>query len=329
MADQKPETDSETRLNADLRISAPLVTANLAAQNNQRPAENIILGIILRLAAVIAISGMFLFVKLASENGVHVVESLFWRQLTAIPLVLIWFSYSGQLRSIKTKKPGGHALRMGLGISAMGLNFMAFALLPMAEATVIGFASPVFGTILAAIILREPTGIYRWCGVLVGFIGIIIVVQPSTIIALFNGDSAVAPIIALAGALITAAVSIQIRQLGKTENSGTIVFWFSITSMIPLGMAMLFYGSNHAANIWIYIAALSICGASAQLLLTAAMRFAPVSVVMTMDYTALIWTTLFGYLIFNDVVSPSTWMGAPIIIGAGLFIAYRERNRSR
>lgn len=325
MVQQKTDSD----IGSGPLIDKAVDSANPITQNNDRPAENIILGIILRLGAVLAISAMFMFVKLASQNGVHVIESLFWRQITAIPLVVIWFSYSGQLRSIKTKKFGGHALRMGLGVSAMGLNFIAFALLPMAEATVIGFASPVFGTILAAVILREPTGIFRWLGVLVGFVGIIIVVQPSTIISLFSGDSALGPIVALAGALITAAVSIQIRQLGKTENSGTIVFWFSITSMIPLGIAMLFYGSNHAAQIWLYIAGLSICGATAQLLLTAAMRFAPVSVVMTMDYTALIWTTLFGYLIFNDIVSASTWVGAPIIIGAGLFIAYRERTRAR
>lgn len=263
------------------------------------------------------------------QNGVHVVETLFWRQLTAIPLVLIWFSYSGQLRSIKTKKPGGHALRMVLGISAMGLNFTGFSLLPMAEATVIGFASPVFGTIMAALILREKTGIYRWMGVLIGFLGIIIVIQPSTLLAIWSNESAVGPLIALAGAILTAAVSIQIRQLGKTENSGTIVFWFSITSMIPLGFAMIFKASQHMPQIWLYIAALSICGASAQLMLTAAMRFAPVSVVMTMDYSALIWTTLFGYWVFSDIVSPTTWIGAPIIIGAGLFIAYRERRRAR
>lgn len=303
--------------------------AAITVQNpNARPDENIILGIVLRLAAVLAISAMFLFVKLAMQNGVHVVESLFWRQLTAIPIVIIWFAYSGQLQSIKTKKPGAHSIRMFLGVTAMGLNFIGFSLLPMAEATVIGFASPVFGTILAALILREPTGVYRWMGVLIGFIGIVIVVEPETLLNIWTNSSTIGPIIALAGALMTAAVSIQIRNLGKTENSGTIVFWFSITSVIPLGMAMLFYASNHNQEVWFYIAGLSICGASAQFLLTAAMRFAPVSVVMTMDYTALIWTTLFGYWVFQDEVSASTWIGAPIIIGAGLLIAWRERMRS-
>ena len=232
---------------------------------------------------------MFLFVKLASENGVHVVESLFWRQLAAIPLVLIWFSYSGQLPSIKTNRPAGHGLRMLLGVSAMGLNFTAFALLPMAEATVIGFASPIFGTILAALILREPTGIYRWGAVLIGFLGVLIVVQPDSILHI---ESSIGPFIALAGALLTAAVSIQIRQLGKTEKSGTIVFWFSLTSIVPLGVAMLFYASTHEIFVYGYIVALSLCGACAQFLLTAAMRYAPVSVVMTMDYTALLWTCL-------------------------------------
>jgi len=267
---------------------------------------------------------MFLFVKLAGQNGVHVVESLFWRQLTAIPLVIFWFAYSGQLQSIKTDRPAAHAIRMILGVSAMTLNFLAFTLLPMTEATVIGFASPIFGTILAALILREATGIYRWCGVIIGFIGIIIVVQPNNFISLWTNNNAIGVFIALAGALITAGVSIQIRELGKSENSGTIVFWFSITSTIPLGIAMLFYSSGHDIEVWFYIMALSICGAIAQFMLTAAMRYAPVSVVMTMDYTALIWTTFFGFWIFSDQASVSTWLGAPIIIGAGLFIAWRE-----
>ncbi len=269
---------------------------------------------------------MFMFVKLAMQNGVHVVETLFWRQLTAIPIVIIWFLYSDQLRSIKTQRPTAHAIRMILGISAMGLNFIAFSLLPLAEATVIGFASPVFGTILAALILHEPTGAYRWTGVLIGFIGIVIVVEPKTLMNLWTSGSNLGPIIALAGALMTAAVSIQIRQLGKSENSGTIVFWFSMTSIIPLGIAMLFFASEHSQQAYYYIVALSICGACAQFMLTAAMRFAPVSVVMTMDYSALIWTILFGYWVFQDIVSPSTWIGAPIIIGAGLFIAWRERR---
>ena len=284
------------------------------------------LGIALRLGAVLLISAMFLFVKLAMQNGVHVVETLFWRQLTAIPIVIIWFFYTGQLRSIKTKKPAAHAIRMVLGISAMGLNFIAYALLPLAEATVIGFASPVFGTILAALFLREPTGVYRWTGVLIGFIGIIIVVEPKTLVNIWESSSNLGPVIALAGALMTAAVSIQIRQLGKSENSGTIVFWFSISSIIPLGIAMLFYTTNHSQLVYFYIAALSLCGACAQFMLTAAMRFAPVSVVMTMDYSALVWTTLFGYWVFQDIISPSVWLGAPIIIGAGLFIAWRERR---
>ncbi len=284
----------------------------------------------LRLGAVLCISVMFLCVKLANQNGVHVVESLFWRQLTAIPLVIIWFASNNTLQTIKSNRPMGHAWRMILGISAMSLNFLAFTYLPMAEATIIGFASPVFATILAALLLREKTGLYRWSGVIIGFIGILVVIHPINIISSWTETSFnIGVFIALAGALMTAAVSIQIRQLGRTENSGTIVFWFSITSIVPLGIAMTFLASDHEIIVWFYIIGLSISGAIAQLLLTAAMRYAPVSVVMTMDYSALLWTTLFGFLIFQDIVSASTWFGAPIIIGAGLFIAWREHIKAQ
>lgn len=288
------------------------------------PHSRPLLGILLRLLAMITLAAMFALVKIADDMGVHVAESVFWRQLAGLPVSLAFLWWQGELRAIRTHRPMAHAVRMLLGVGAMLLNFSAMLLLHMAEATTFGFAAQIFATILAAILLREKTGRYRWAAVLIGFVGVLVALQP--------GDYAVNPLgaaVALAGAMVTAAVIVQIRQLTRTEASGAIVFWFSLTSMLPLGIAMLFFAKAHPPQAWLVIAGLSFAGAVGQLLLTASLRHATVATTMTIDYSMLIWSALAGYIIFAEIPGSSIWAGAPIIIGAGLFIAWREQYLAR
>ena len=125
-----------------------------------------------------ALGVMFMLVKLAGEHGVHLVESLFWRQLAGLPAVLLWLWSTGKLHEVRTKRPGAHALRATLGLTSMALNFSAMLLLPMALATTISFATPIFATVLAALLLAEPTGKYRWGAVLLGFAGEMLAMPP-------------------------------------------------------------------------------------------------------------------------------------------------------
>lgn len=291
---------------------------------DQAPQKNIILGLTLRLIAIVALAVMFALVKLAAAAGVHVVESLFWRQMTGLPVVILWLWWMGSLSDIRTGRPVAHALRMFLGISAMMLNFLAMTLLPMADASAIGFAVPIFATILAALLLKEPTGRYRWSAILLGFAGILLVVQPG-----HNGILLIGGTVAIAGAVVTAGVTIQLRRLTRTEPTGAIVFWFSLSSLIPLGIAMLFVGQAHDGVAIAYIAGLSLAGAVAQILLTASLRHAPVAAALTMDYTAILWSTLLGFFIFGDIPGLSVFIGTPIIIVAGIIILWREHYVSR
>jgi drug/metabolite transporter (DMT)-like permease len=106
----------------------------------------------------------------------------------------------------------------------------------------------------------------------------------------------------------------------------TTVFWFGLTSLAPLGLAMPFVGHAHPAGVFAAIAALSLAGGIAQLALTGALRLAPVSLVMPMDYSALLWAVLLGLLLFGQAPSRWTWLGAPIVIAAGLVILWREHR---
>lgn len=267
---------------------------------------------------------MFALVKLAGAHGVHVSESLFYRQLAGLPIAIIWLWWTGALASIRTARPIQHGLRMVLGVSAMTLNFSAMLLLPMAEATTFGFAAQIFATILAALLLREPTGRYRWGAVALGFAGVLVALQP--------GGGTLTPegaAVALGGALITGCVIIQLRRMAQTEPAGAIVFWFSLTSLVPLGVAVAIFGRNHDLASWAIIAGLSLAGAIAQILLTASLRHASVAAIMTMDYSALLWSALMGFALFGDLPGHSVWLGAPLIIGAGIIIARREQHLAR
>jgi drug/metabolite transporter (DMT)-like permease len=213
---------------------------------------------------------------------------------------------------------------MALGLGAMGLNFLAFILLPLAEATTIGFSVPTFSVILAAVALGEPTGKWRWSAVAAGFIGVLLIVQPG------SGDvPLLGAAVAVVAALLTASVTIVIRRLGATERAATTVFWFAISSLVPLGLAMLVLARSHDFATWMMLAALGLAGGLAQLTLTGALRLAPVALVMPMDYTSLLWALLLGSWIFGEVPTPWIWLGAPIIIASGLVIVWREHRLHR
>jgi drug/metabolite transporter (DMT)-like permease len=296
-----------------------------AAKDTDRPAEQQpLLGIALRLLTALLLAIMFALVKLASTRGVHVVESLFYRQcgsaLCAVGVVALGPGFD----SLRTKRVGAHVGRMAHGLAAMAFNFVAFILLPLAEATTIGFSVPIFSVILAALMLGEPTGKWRWGAVAAGFAGVLLIVQPGSGDVPLLGAS-----VALAAALLTASVTIVIRRLGATERATTTVFWFAVSSLVPLGLMMLWFGAAHDGTTWALLAGLAVAGGLAQLTLTGALRLAPVALVMPMDYTSLLWALLFGSWLFGEVPTPWIWLGAPVIIASGLVIVWREHRLQR
>lgn len=278
----------------------------------------------LRLIAVVCLSVMFVAGRLADAHGVHIVETLFYRQAFALPAVFLWIAMTTGIGAIRTRRISVHATRMVIGLTGMALNFLSYILLPPAEASTIGFTMPVFGTILSALILHEATGIHRWSAVAIGFLGVLIMVRPD---AGHFPPAGVA--VAIAAALVTACVSLVVRELGRTENAGVVVFWFTLLSVPPLGIGMIFFGQAHDAVTWSLLLLIGVVGAIAQTCLTAALRWGPVSVVLPMDYSSIIWTTLLGWAIWGDWPMSTTWIGAALIIASGLYIAWREHVRAR
>jgi drug/metabolite transporter (DMT)-like permease len=286
----------------------------------QRP----LAGIALRLLTALLLAVMFALVKLASTRGVNVVESLFYRQCGSALCATGLVAAGPGFNSLRTRRVWAHVGRMALGLAAMAFNFVAFILLPLAEATTIGFSVPIFSVVLAALLLGEPTGKWRWGAVAAGFAGVLLIVQPGSGDVPLLGAS-----VALVAALLTASVTIVIRRLGATERATTTVFWFAVSSLVPLGILMLHFARAHDGTTWLLLGGLALAGGLAQLTLTGALRLAPVALVMPMDYTSLLWAVLLGASIFGELPSPWTWIGAPIIIASGLVIVWREHRLHR
>ncbi|QNN65451.1 DMT family transporter [Sphingomonas rhizophila] len=297
----------------------------VAPLSTDRPvAQRQLAGMALRLLTAALLSAMFAMIKLAGQRGVHVVESLFWRQVGSAVCATAWVAIGPGFASLRTRRVRAHVERMALGLVTMALNFLAFMMLPLAEATAIFFSAPIFSTLLAATMLSEPTGRWRWGAVIAGFLGVLVIVRPGGADLPLSGAS-----VALVAALLTASVTIVIRRLSATEAAATTVFWFATSSLVPLGLLMLFFGQVHDATTMALFAGIALTGGLAQLALTGALRLAPVALVMPMDYTGLIWAALLGLLIFGEWPAPVTWIGALIVIASGLVILWREQRLHR
>lgn len=263
---------------------------------------------------------MFLLVKLAGESGVALPEVMFWRQAVTIPVLLAWLTLSRQMDTLRTKRIGAHARRAGVGMFGMVCNFGAATLLPLAEATTLGFTTPLFAVIIGALVLRETVGPWRWAAVILGFAGVLVIAQP--------GHQIVSPLGAAAGlgsGLMVAIISYQIRDLGRTEAPTATVFYFALFGSLIMAPFQPFVMTDHTPYQWATLIGVGLVGTLGQLLITSALRHGPVASVIVMDYSSLIWALLFGWAVWDQLPVAATWLGAPLIVTAGLIVLWRER----
>jgi drug/metabolite transporter (DMT)-like permease len=291
---------------------------------SDRPEQNRLLGIGLRIGAATCFAFMAATIKLGYAAGATTVELAFYRFAFGLPPLLLWIAASGNFGAWRTARPAAHAWRACVGLSTMLLAFSAVFYLPLAESTTIGFAAPLFAVALSALVLKEPVGRHRWSAVALGFVGVLIVMRPAG-----THLPPVGLLLATLAAFGVGVVTITIRQIGRTEGTQTTVLWFSLLSMAVLGALMPVFGHSHPARTWLILAALGGFGGMGQLFLTASLRMAPVSVVVPFDYGQLLWAVGLGWFLFATPVPATTWAGAAVIISSGLYTLWREHVLGR
>jgi drug/metabolite transporter (DMT)-like permease len=223
---------------------------------------------------------------------------------------------------LKTRQLRTHALRSLSGTASMFCWFIALTLIPLADFTTITFTAPLFVTVLAMVVLGERIHRYRWTALGMGFVGVLIMVGPHVTL----GGGSVGIAVAFGAAVFSALAMLFLRSMsgGEGEHPITITFYFSLTAMACAAVTALWGWRTPTSEQWLMIALAGTFGVLGQLLMTASYRYAEASVIAPLDYANLLMAVGYGYFLFDETPQLSIFLGAPLVIGAGLIILWRE-----
>lgn len=272
--------------------------------------------------------GMFTFslvdaqAKLLTET-MHPIQIVWCRQLGLFLGVLAVIAWKG-LSVLRTAKPGLQIARGLCGAGSASLFIFAVAYVPLADAVAVSFVAPFVVTVLGALVLGETVGLRRWSAVAIGFLATLIIIRP--------GAGVVHPAAFL---VILAAVLFAMRQVISRAVAGqdpviTTVCYTALVALavltIPLPLVWDWGISGRELRLLVTIA---IMAAAAEIMVIKALELAQAVVVAPMQYSLLIWGTIWGFLFFGDLPDHWTWIGALIIVASGAYTLHRERLASR
>ncbi len=283
-----------------------------------------------RSARLLGIGLMLLGVCLFSFGdalGKHLVsiyavgQFLLLRSIASLLLLspLIW---KNRAAYAKMEQPGWQLLRVTLSGSEVAFFFWAAIYLPLADIITYYLAAPIFVTAGSAIFLKEHVGWRRWIAVAVGFCGVLIALQPSP-------QSLSWPaLIALMGSLSFAGLMLVTRSLRNTPDVVLASTQFASTLVIGAVLAPFAWVTPSPSHFGMFMLAGCI-SIGALLSINRSLILAPASVVVPYQYSMIVWAVAFGYIVFGDVPSVATFIGAAVIIAAGLYIFVREQAQGR
>lgn len=219
-------------------------------------------------------------------------------------------------------RPGLHLLRAMLSAAEASIFFLSISLLPLAEVITFYMASPIFVTALSPVLLRERVGWRRWTAVMVGFCGVVLAVNP-------QGGLSAATLVPVVGSLGYALFVIATRRLAGTPAPVLLGWQFLVAMLLGLVLVMGQPWVTPGPLEAVLLVTLGLGSLAGNICVTHSLRLAPASAVMPLHYTLIPWGMLFGYVFFGEVLTPVTLLGAAIIVGAGLFIFWREQALAR
>ncbi len=255
-------------------------------------------------------------------------ELVFLRNVFSLLLAVLWqAALMRGLPRFKTTRLFGHFWRATAGICAMEAWFYALTLLPLTVATALSFTTPVFSTIVAILFLGEKAGIRRWSAIAASFVGMLIILRPGT--DSMSPDAA----FVIFSSIMMAIAGNMVKSLTRTESPETIVFFMALFMVPWSALPGIFPGGSpwqevpfHQLSIVFLVAFLS---TASHLLLARAYRRADMVMLMPFDFTRLIFTAIFAYLLFGETLDGPTIFGSLIIVASTVYIAHREARATR
>lgn len=280
----------------------------------------------LKLAALMLFTAMSALVKALSEDFPPG-ELVFFRSFFAIPVIIVWLIWRGELaQGFVVKKPMGHFWRGVLGTSAMGLTFTGLSLLPLPEVTAIGYATPIFTLILAAVILGERIRMIRIGAVALSLLGVLIMVWPRLGSTQMEITATIGALCVLAATLARGFVQIHIRQLVKVDHPAAIVFYFSMTATLLSALTAFWGWRMPTFDQALIMITMGLIGGVAQILVTSSYRFAQASMLAPYDYTTMLFAIIIGYFWFDELPTLAILIGASLVIVGNVVVIWREHQ---
>jgi len=294
----------------------PFSALHSNSQSTDRPA----LGILLIVSGVGLFALMDAAIKwLTSEFSTAQIVAM--RSWFGLPFLLLLVFLEGGLSELKTQRPVAHVVRYVLVLALSFSFFWVLSEMKLVDAIAITFAAPILIAAMSVPILKETVGVHRWTAILVGFIGVLIILRPG------SGVFQWASLMALASAAIYALLMVTTRALKGTESRASLMLYpqlgMSVTSLL---IAPFFWTCPSLIEIGVF-AVVGALGSAGIFCITQAFRLAPAATVSPYEYTAMIWATLLGYLLWQELPDRFTLAGSAIVISSGLYILYRETIR--
>jgi len=283
--------------------------------------QNTLRGIGYIVVAMAALSTMDTLIKWLAGHF-PIMQIYLFRALFALVPILFWVARSGTFGALRTDRLLAHVWRSVFGIVALVSFIYALRYMPLTDAVAIGFSAPLMITAFSSPLLGERVSRRRWAAVGFGFIGVIVMIRPGS--SLFHPVA----LIALVSALSYALGIIAIRRMIRTESTPAMAFYLSLIGA-AVGLASIPFG-------WVwpsgpqFLALLSVglLGGVGQLLLTAAYRLAPAAVIAPFDYSAMLYVTILGYVVFGELPDAALMIGAAIVVASGLVLVRGESREA-
>jgi drug/metabolite transporter (DMT)-like permease len=283
-----------------------------------------VLGVLLKLSSVVFLSGLAACVKYL-DGGVPIGQLIFVRGVISVAVLALIAWRTEGLSILRTDKLRTHGIRSLSGTASMFCWFTALTLIPLADFTAISFTAPMFLTVLAMVILGERIHAYRWTALGIGFVGVLIMVGPH----LTLGGSTLGVLAAFGAAVFSALAMVALRSMSGSggEHPLAITFYFSLTTVVCSAVTVVAGWPMPTPEQWELIVLAAMLGVFGQLLMTMSYRYSEASTLAPLDYTNLLLAVALGYYIFGEVPHWTIWVGAPLVIAAGLIILWREYRR--
>ena len=281
-----------------------------------RDADDKAAGISYMVLGVACLSFMDALGKRVAANY-SVFQMLAIRSTVAIGLLILLLASLGKLRTLRTRQPGGHAMRSACALIAFVCFYAALRHLTLADAVAIAFGSPFLVTALGRFLLKEPVGPRGWMAIVVGFLGMLVIVRPSG--SGFRPAALLVLVSGMAYAFMMVLARWMTRPARPPESTHAFVFYMLAGQAVAGWMVAAHTWRTPDPRALAEMGAMAVFGILGNYGLAQAFRTAPVATVAPFEYTGLIWAVGLGAILFGDVPPPSFWAGAAIIVAAGLY----------